>query len=762
PTDPAEPTDPVEPTDPAEPGDIVATNVATGATFTTIAAAIAAASEGDEISIIAGSFDEALVIDKGITLSGANAGLSAKFMDGDTADTAAIGNAFSGEDMAGERGAETVLTGAVTVASENVTIDGVKFASDAPLAWDMDVLQTGSLDGFALLNSIVVGYTAEGAPKFNPDPTVDAGSYAGETVASNWELSGNLFGGMTSGNAGALYISGVAEIDISDNLFWRPTAGHMYLSSLEDASIENNFFFHGLHAGGANFDGLATTGDGPVDGYGDSYGDTGGYGDTSGYGETGGYGDTTGYGETGGYGDPEGYGGVSFGRNFWIELKGINDGITISGNDGQFNSGGIQIYAESEDAYHFANIDISGNTFRDFVNAAPEGLENDKSGFIGAISVSIANGESDGISITDNTITVAADQIFTVNDLAALIQLQGFLSGTTNVNSNTLTWLDASSDVILEGLSDLGVASSSYTGPLVALRLVGGLDGTVNVVENDFIAAEGLFWQARAIDIDGDPGVFGDLSASLNIGVDLGGVGTMLNSFEGFGFDVLFVSVPDSLDPNNLSINTQAGDYVATLYGEENTQVKQVIFGTSQDDTLTGTSANEVFFGGAGDDLIDLSAGGRNVVLFNSDPEKNGVDNVIGFTLGQGADADIIEILPVTGLRGDMWQMIGDVGTVGENVGFIVFTTALSELTAEAALNELDFEAIGLDPGTDPFIGLFTDGTDAALAWVNLSEASTINELEEGGLAYFSEIGDLNQFTGANLGHFEPYMGTAG
>jgi VCBS repeat-containing protein len=716
PTDPAEPTDPIV---------VVATNTNTQEEFATIAAAIEAASDGDNIEIIAGSFDEALVINKSITLSGANAGVSAKFMDGANADNSAITNILAGEDANEARGAETILTGTVTVANAGVTLDGLRLAADTPLDWDLSTLNGGSLDGFTLKNSVIIGYTAAGAPTFNPDSSATPGSYAGETVAANWVISDNMFGGMTSGNAGALYISGVSELELSDNLFWRPSAGHLYLSSLEDAEILDNFFYHGLHAGGANFDGFGEAEENPIGGYGYGYG---GYGD-------------------GGYGD------ASFGRNFWIELKGLNDGILIADNDGQFNSGGIQIYGEGETPYSFKNISIDSNTFRDFVNAAPDGLDNGKSGFMGAISVSVLNGTAEGITINGNTIAVAADQIFTINDVPALIQLQGALSGTTTVNNNTLTWQAKSSDEILEGLSALGVAASSYSEAVVALRLLGALSDTVNVTNNTFTAETGVIPQARGVDINGDDDIFGAFSASLNIGFDLGLSGTtMLNSFTGYELDVYLASVPDTLNPNNLSFNLQPGGFAAADYDGD---LKELIFGGIEDDNLVASGSGNILFGSLGDDSINISCGGENVVLFHASPDLNGLDTVSGFQLGEGIGADIIEILPLIGLRGDEWQAVASGGTVGENVGFIVYTTPLSEFTLEATGAE--FNVNGLIETDLPFFVLATDGTNSGLFRLDGSEFAAPDDVQ---VAKFLGMDDLTLFADTNIGSFEQYMGT--
>jgi hypothetical protein len=58
-----------------------------------------------------------------------------------------------------------------------------------------------------------------------------------------------------------MYLTGLGDPGsasvVAGNVFWRPGAGHLYLESVENLTVEENFFYHGLHAGGANFDGAA-------------------------------------------------------------------------------------------------------------------------------------------------------------------------------------------------------------------------------------------------------------------------------------------------------------------------------------------------------------------------------------------------------------------------------------------------------------------------------------------------------------------------
>ena len=107
--------------------------------YATIQAAINAASDGDMILVAAGTYNESLTVDKDVTIEGANAG---------TAGT-------------GTRGAETVITGQVTISADGVTIDGVEITGDGagPLGTTGVVVGSGS-DGFSLVNSVLSSASA--------------------------------------------------------------------------------------------------------------------------------------------------------------------------------------------------------------------------------------------------------------------------------------------------------------------------------------------------------------------------------------------------------------------------------------------------------------------------------------------------------------------------------------------------------------------------------------------------------------------------
>ena len=164
-----------------------------------------------------------------------------------------------------------------------------------------------------------------------------------------------MIGGVSGGVGGSLYLTGVEDSIVSDNVFWRPGAAHMYLEDLTDVEFADNFFLQGLHADGANQDGLFNELVTP---------DNWGY---AGF-------------ETGG---PDGYGPdleqieelkdqTYYGRNYVAEIKGVTDGVVFDGNTAKFNSGGIQFWDEDNASNYFLNTEITNNVFTDFINAEVE------------------------------------------------------------------------------------------------------------------------------------------------------------------------------------------------------------------------------------------------------------------------------------------------------------------------------------------------------------------------------------------------------
>lgn len=660
-------------------------NTDTGEGFQTLQAAIDAAADGETLQMDSGQFNEDVTVDKQLTIKGAQADVSAKFTP-EQLDPSMTGT---------PRGDETEILGTVTIASSDVTLNGLELENpDEPLTWDESLLagNPGALDNFTMINTVIEGFKASGSPTFNAGSTATRGSYDGPAVADGWVIENNFIGGVTEGNGGALYLSGLSNASISDNMFWRPAAGHMYVSSLTDTEIDGNFFYHGVHAGGADFDGFGDDFSGNGYGYGYGYG----------------------YGAGGSPADP------FFGRNFWIEMKGDNDGVMITSNDGQFNSGGIQLYGQDL-AYNFDNITISGNTFRDFVNADPFGVldSNGKSGFMGAINVAGLDGSQvENLVITGNSITGNADQIYADRDVFSLIVLQGDIVGAV-IDDNILTW-DTSSTDITNVLQALGAPTSLYDGGLGAIGMSGGLSGVINIEGNTFSET-----------VPSGPGEPGNVVGVLVFASDASGtfqaeLTEVGNDFTGWAdpnaLELVFVNIPDGYTPPAVSLETTDTFVVVADV------LVPLRLGDDTANTLTGTGNNELFFGAGGDDAISLGGGQDIVVVDPSDPAASGTDTITGFdtgTFGSGnPDGIFFASLSQGDLRGDGSgsQKIDDVSDViNVNAGLLIFDNSLSAADVTSVLSSLSGDSVlfAASDGANTEIGLWDGSSTSDLAVLN-------------------------------------------
>ncbi len=178
--------------------------------------------------------------------------------------------------------------------------------------------------------------------------------------------------------------------------------------------------------------------------------------------------------------------------------------------------------------------------------------------------------------------------------------------------------------------------------------------------------------------------------------------------------------------------------------------------GTSGDDTLIATNIDNVIRGQDGDDTVDVSGAGRDIVVFEPDPTANGVDTITGFTTGPAtdtADAIMFSGLDVDSLRGDGTGVetlsVGD--ALGTDTGVVGLTTELSDLTAQTIETAVE-SLTGAEAGDEIYV-LATDGTDSVLVKVDYSasDAATVETV-----AHFTGLDDLSGLTADNILHTDP------
>lgn len=178
--------------------------------------------------------------------------------------------------------------------------------------------------------------------------------------------------------------------------------------------------------------------------------------------------------------------------------------------------------------------------------------------------------------------------------------------------------------------------------------------------------------------------------------------------------------------------------------------------GTTSNDNLVASNTDNIIRGQEGDDTIDVTAAGRDIVIFEADPGRNGTDTIMGFTIGPKADvtdAIMFSGLDVSTLRGagTGFETLETGGTVATDTGFIGLTTILADLTAGTI--ETAVETFGGVQAGDELFVLATDGDDGLLVKVDYSSS---NSASVETVAHFSGLEDVSGFSADNILHTDP------
>ncbi|MGB3167158.1 MAG: hypothetical protein WBA68_10335, partial [Alteraurantiacibacter sp.] len=222
-------------------------------TFTSIQAAVDAAADDYTIRIGAGTFDEDVTVDEGVTILGANAGIAATSFDRSPSDGTA----------------ETNIIGNWTLSSAtDATIDGLRFVNDATtsgagLTSILTITTGGDTAGHTVANNVfwsevAGGGTADRAININ---TIAAGAI---TITSNL-VSGDQEGkySTASFDRGIWFDGGGVELTAENNTFsWVRTALNLDMGGMSSATITDNDIVNsgsGISVG-VDADGLSITG----------------------------------------------------------------------------------------------------------------------------------------------------------------------------------------------------------------------------------------------------------------------------------------------------------------------------------------------------------------------------------------------------------------------------------------------------------------------------------------------------------------------
>ena len=178
--------------------------------------------------------------------------------------------------------------------------------------------------------------------------------------------------------------------------------------------------------------------------------------------------------------------------------------------------------------------------------------------------------------------------------------------------------------------------------------------------------------------------------------------------------------------------------------------------GTDGADTLVASDMDDVIRGGDGDDTIDLSGAGRDLIVFEADPAANGTDTITGFMLGPATDVSdglMFNGLDISTLRGNGsgFETLGLGDLVGTNTGFVGLTSTLADLglgTLTTAAESLT----GTQAGDEIYL-LATDGNDSLLVKVDYTapNSATVQTV-----AQFEGLAHLGSLNGDNILHTDP------
>ncbi|MDC1240602.1 cadherin repeat domain-containing protein [Litorivicinus sp.] len=643
--------------------DTAVLNETTGAHYATLGAAVAAATADDVISLRAGTYAEDVTIDKALTIKGANQGVS--LYNDANGDGTLVNSEIDVDTTTDARTGgfeESWINGTITVAADNVTLDGLRMNNvDGPLVFDAaSAGANNSIDEFTLKNSYVTGYAAENAP----DLTGSGDSaYVGSTLGTDWLVKGNLIGGVVSGVGGAMYLGGLDNSEAAtdgdaagliENIFWRPAAGHLYVSSLTDVKIVDNFFYHGLHADGADMDGNGSAFVGSS-GYGYGYG----YGSGSAYG----YGSSA---------DGFGYEGISdedaalladnsnnfYGRNYWLELKGVNSGVLIDGNDGAYNSGGIQLYGETGTGFTFDDITISNNTFTNLVNADPNGVMMSVFGssydqLMSPITISLKDGVATGkdIIITGNTINMPVDQIVGAWDQTHAIQVRGDVEDLT-ISNNDIDFTEAGLVINTadSNMADWALLSGYSALSADAIFLVGDISGAISIDGNtiDKASTNTSTLELQGVVIVKSDANYGDMATADVTSLSI--TDTAFNDQFTYGVETQSITTPESVSFTDLELVL---DVPGDLAGEKFVLTTDTI----ESAVLQGMTVAE-----ATDFMVEMTdvqgVLSKGTTGFVFDTDQIAVGSILSGS-GYGEFVDAESAVPTTLVAGKMYYIDG-------------------------------------------------------------------------------------------------------
>ena len=166
--------------------------VGEGQEFATFALAMEAASNGDTIRLVAGSYEGA-VVSKTVTIEGPNAGVNPNTET---------------------RGDEALFTTSITVLADGVLIDGIGLTGDALLQLD----KTADIYGLTVTNLVVTGHSINKTSADSSIAPINLVAGSGFYLY-DFSLTNSYFHDYASSRPMIMFIDGVNGLTVEDNVF---------------------------------------------------------------------------------------------------------------------------------------------------------------------------------------------------------------------------------------------------------------------------------------------------------------------------------------------------------------------------------------------------------------------------------------------------------------------------------------------------------------------------------------------------------------